>query len=120
MRELLDLSKIEAGDVTPVRSTVRAAALVREAVEGLRLQVEGRGVTLEVDVAPDLPHVLVDRGQIERVVGNLVTNAVRATPSGGRITVSAERREGEVAIAVSDTGAGIPREYLAKIFEPFV
>jgi NtrC-family two-component system sensor histidine kinase KinB len=120
MRELLDLSKIEAGDVTPVRSAVRAAALVREAVEGLRLQVEARGIILEVDAAPDLPHVLVDRSQIERVIGNLVTNAARATASGGRVVVSAERRDSEVAIAVSDTGAGIPREYLAKIFEPFV
>jgi PAS domain S-box-containing protein len=120
MRELLDLSKIESGEVTPVRTPVRAAALVRDAVEGLRWPVEAKGVALHVDVAPDLPLVFVDRAQIERVIGNLVTNAARATPHGGSITVSAAPRAGAVAISIADTGAGIPREYLAKIFEPFV
>src|SRR6185436_7440582 len=82
--------------------------------------VEARGVHLNLDVPPDLPHVAVDRSQIERVIGNLITNALRATPSGGDITVAAARRGSEVAIAVSDNGAGIPRDYLARIFEPFV
>lgn len=120
MRELLDLSKIESGEVTPVRSPVRAALLVRDTVEALRLQVEAKGLALAVDVAPDLPHVLVDRAQIGRVIGNLVTNAARATTDGGSITVSAAPRPGAVAISVTDTGAGIPRDFLAKIFEPFV
>jgi NtrC-family two-component system sensor histidine kinase KinB len=120
MRELLDLSKIESGEVTPVRTSVRTAPLVRDTVEGLRLPVEANGVALNVDVAPDLPHVFVDRAQIERVIGNLVTNAARATPQGGSVTVSAAPRAGAVAISVTDTGVGIPREYLAKIFEPFV
>jgi two-component system, NtrC family, sensor histidine kinase KinB len=120
MRELLDLSRIESGDVTPVRVAVRAAPLVRDAVEALRLQIESHGVRLDVDAAPDLPSVFVDRGQIERIVTNLVTNASRATPAGGRITVSAAARDREVAVSITDTGAGIPREYLSKIFEPFV
>jgi signal transduction histidine kinase len=64
--------------------------------------------------------VFVDRAQIERVIGNLVTNAARATPPSGTITVSAAARTGAVAVSVTDTGVGIPREYLAKIFEPFV
>lgn len=120
MRELLDLSRIESGDVTPVRQAVRTAPLLRDTVESLRLQIESRGVALVVDAAPDLPNIFVDRGQIERVVTNLVTNASRATPSGGTITVSAAARDHEVAVSVADTGSGIPREYLAKIFEPFV
>jgi signal transduction histidine kinase len=64
--------------------------------------------------------VHVDRSQLERVIANLVTNAMRATPTGGTITVAAVRRDDEVAISVTDTGAGIPRDYLARIFEPFV
>jgi NtrC-family two-component system sensor histidine kinase KinB len=120
MRELLDLSKIESGAVTPQLVATRPATLVAQAVEPLRLQVEARGVRLEVDAPPDLPQVDVDRSQIERVIGNLVTNALRATTAGGAITVTAARRGDEVAFAVTDTGAGIPRDYLAGIFEPFV
>ena len=120
MRALLDLSKIESGEAAPVRAVVRTPSLVRDAVEGLRLQVESRGIRLEVDAPPDLPPVSVDRGQIERVIANLITNATRATPAGGSISVSAIRRGDHVAISIADTGAGIPRDYLATIFEPFV
>jgi PAS domain S-box-containing protein len=120
MRELLDLSKIESGAVTPQLVPTRPATLLAEAVDPLRLQVEARGVRLEVDAPPDLPHVNVDRSQLERVIGNLITNAMRATPAGGTITVAAVRRDHEVAISVTDSGTGIPRDYLARIFEPFV
>jgi signal transduction histidine kinase len=121
MSQLLDLSKIESGDVAaPSRTWVRASALARDAAESLRLQVEGRGLRLEVDASPDLPAVLVDRDQIERVIVNLISNATRATPAGGTVAVRAERRAGELAVSVTDTGTGIPRDYLARIFEPFV
>ncbi|HEV3058815.1 MAG TPA: ATP-binding protein [Vicinamibacterales bacterium] len=120
MRELLDLSKIESGDQTPARAAVRASTLVRDAVESLRFQVEARGIRLVVDAAPDLPVVAADRGQIERVIANLISNAMRATAADGTISVTAVSRDGEVAIAVADTGVGIPREFLPRVFEPFV
>jgi NtrC-family two-component system sensor histidine kinase KinB len=120
MRELLDLSKIESGAITPVLASIRPSALIAGAVDPLRLQVESRGVRLDVDAAPDLPAVSVDRSQIERVITNLVTNATRATSAGGTIAVAAVRRGEEMAISVADTGTGIPREYLSRVFEPFV
>jgi PAS domain S-box-containing protein len=120
MRELLDLSKIESGAVTPQLVATRPATLIAQAVEPLRLQAEARGLRLDVDAPPDLPQVAVDRSQVERVIANLVTNAMRATPAGGAIAVAATLRGDEIAIAVTDTGAGIPRDYLAGIFEPFV
>jgi NtrC-family two-component system sensor histidine kinase KinB len=120
MRELLDLSKIESGAVTPQLLATRPSTLIAQAVEPLRLQVEARGISLTVDAPPDLPAVDVDRSQIERVIANLVTNAMRATPAGGAITVAAAPRGDAIAIAVTDTGAGIPRDHLAGIFEPFV
>lgn len=119
-RELLDLSRLETGERLPRPAPHAAGALVREAVEPLRLQVEARGLTLATAVSADLPEVVADRAQIERVLSNLVTNAARATPPGGRVTVSAEARADAVAVSVADTGAGIPRQYLARIFEPFV
>jgi NtrC-family two-component system sensor histidine kinase KinB len=120
MRELLDLSKIESGAVTPQLVPTRPATLLADAVNPLRLQVEARGVRLAVDVPPDLPYVDVDRSQIERVIANLITNAQRASSPGGAITVAAVRRGREVAISVTDGGTGIARDYLARIFEPFV
>jgi PAS domain S-box-containing protein len=120
MRELLDLSKIESGAVTPQLASTRPATLLADAVNPLRLQVEARGVRVTVDAPADLPYVAVDRSQIERVIGNLVTNAMRATPAGGSIAVGAVRRGDEVAVSVTDNGAGIPRDFLPRIFEPFV
>jgi PAS domain S-box-containing protein len=120
MRELLDLSKIESGAVTPVRTAVRASTIIGAAVEAQRLPIEARGVRLDVDAPPDLPLVDVDAGQIERVIANLVGNAARATPTGGAIRITVVRRDGVVAISVADTGSGIPREELPRIFEPFV
>jgi two-component system phosphate regulon sensor histidine kinase PhoR len=84
------------------------------------MQVEAQGLHLVVEATGGLPTILADRDQIERVIVNLVTNATRATPPGGTITIAAVRRDGEVAFSVGDTGAGIPREYLPRIFEPFV
>jgi PAS domain S-box-containing protein len=120
MRHLLDLSKIESGAAPPVVAPVRPGTLIQEAVDSLRPQIEGGGLTLSVNAPADLPSVMADRDQVERVIVNLLTNAKRATPAGGTITVSASPRGDDVVFAVSDTGVGIPREFLAKVFEPFV
>jgi two-component system, NtrC family, sensor histidine kinase KinB len=120
MQELLDLSKIESGDTAPVRAPIQAATLAHDAAESVRVQAEARSVRLNIDAPPDLPQVFADRQQIQRVIVNLLTNAIRATAAGGTITVSGARRNGEVVFSVTDTGTGIPREYLSRIFEPFV
>ncbi len=120
MRELLDLSKIESGHTVPVRTPVPASTLAHEAAESVRVQAEARGVRLNIDAPPGLPQVFADRQQIQRVIINLLTNAIRATAAGGAITVRGAQRDGQVVFSVTDTGAGIPREYLSKVFEPFV
>ena len=121
MRQLLDLSKIESGAAAPARTgSAPLPAWYETPRIRVRLQVEAKGLHLTVDAAPDLPSVFADHDQIERVIVNLVTNASRATPDGGTITVTASRQGHEVAFSVTDTGVGIPREYLARVFEPFV
>jgi len=120
MRQLLDLSKIESGATAPVRAPIRPSVLVHEAVDSLALQAESKGLHVVVDAPPDVPEVAADRDQVERVIVNLVTNATRATPAGGTITVATARRGGDVVFSVADTGSGIPRDYLPRIFEPFI
>jgi PAS domain S-box-containing protein len=119
MRDLLDLSKIEAGESQPQLATVSARELLTAAVKELRPQVEAKGVELNVDAPVELPSVSLDRLQIERVINNLVINALRYTKTG-EIKISAEQRDNHLAFSVSDTGSGIPTEYLPHIFDKFV
>lgn len=119
MRDLLDLSKVEAGENQPQLATVSARDLLTTAVKELRPQVESKGLELSVDAPVDLPWVMADRLQIERVLSNLVINALRHTKQG-EIKISAEQRDSHVAVSVSDTGSGIPTEYLPHVFDKFV
>ncbi len=120
MRDLLDLSKIEAGEAAPHPAPISASDLITTAGESFRTQVESKGIKLRIEMIPDLPFVLADRAQIERVISNLVSNALRHTDPGGEIHISAHRLDDQVAVSVADTGHGIPPEYLPIIFDKFV
>jgi PAS domain S-box-containing protein len=119
MRDLLDLSKIEAGESQPDLQPIKARELIMDETETLRPQVEAKGVSFAVDIPVDLPRIMADRSEIERVVANLVVNAIRYTKQG-EIRINAELRGHYVAVSVSDTGDGIPSEYLPHIFDKFV
>jgi PAS domain S-box-containing protein len=119
MRDLLDLSKIEAGESKPALKPVRTEDLINEASQELRHQVEAKGLAFKIDTPADLPRVFADRLQVERVLANLVVNAIRHTKQG-EIKISALPRGNFVAVSVSDTGTGIPQEYLPHIFDKFV
>ena len=119
MRDLLDLSRIEAGESQPALKTVRTREFIITATEELRLQVESKGLAFRVLVPVGLPDVKIDPSQIERVLANLVINAIRYTKQG-EITIGAATRGAYIAVSVSDTGTGIPQEYLPHIFEKFV
>ena len=118
--DLLDLSKIESGRMKPVLARIDAGALVKAALEPSRPRIEASGIDLHVAIDPDLPQVMADPSQIERVLANLVSNAVSATPRGGRIIIAAHRTDDRVDVSVSDTGRGIPREYLPRLFGKFM
>lgn len=120
MRDLLDLSRLEAGEAAPRVVPVSGTDLIMPSVDAARDQAEARGLTLMVDVPADLPSTRADRSLIGRVLANLLENAIRNTPGGGEISVSAERRPGALAVSVADTGRGISHEYLPRIFGRFV
>ena len=119
MRDLLDLSRIEAGESKPALQTVRVREFILNASEDLRPQVESKGLSFNTVIPVGLPDVMIDPSQIDRVLANLVVNAIRYTKQG-EIRISAELRASYIAISVSDTGAGIPPEYLPHIFDKFV
>jgi two-component system phosphate regulon sensor histidine kinase PhoR len=119
VEELLELSRIESGDVPLTRRPVDLAAALARAVERLRVRAERQGLRLTLQVAPGLPPITGDAERLERVAVNLIQNALNFTPAGGSINVSACREDGAVTVRVRDTGVGIAPEDLPRIFERF-
>jgi PAS domain S-box-containing protein len=120
VKDLLDLSRIESGKESPQIAPVSPGDLLEAALKPLRQQADAKHLTLQIGAAAELPEVMADRSQVERVISNLVINAIRATEPGGEIDVNAAGRHGYVTISVRDTGRGIPHDYLGQVFEPFV
>ena len=119
LANLLDISRMESGRLQMDFQDVSPATLVTEAVAPFRRAAQDGGVEMETKLPGDLPTVCADAGQIGHVFANLLSNALRYTTPGGRITVSAEADERMVHFSVSDTGSGIPHQFLQRIFEHF-
>jgi signal transduction histidine kinase len=119
INDILDLSKIEAGRMELELTQFDVAMAVDNAVTLVRDRAARHELTLAVEVDPDLPLVVGDERKIKQVLLNLLSNSVKFTPAGGRIGVRAGRTNGEVEIAVSDTGVGIAAEDQTVIFEEF-
>jgi signal transduction histidine kinase len=115
--ELFELAKLEAKDVAVQAEAFPVAELIQDVVQKFELDAERRRLDIRAEVGADLPFVLADIGLAERVLQNLIDNALRHTPAGGRVTVTTEAREREVLITVADTGSGIPKDHLPHIFE---
>jgi two-component system sensor histidine kinase KdpD len=118
--DLLDLSKLEAGRVVLRRSSVAVESLLEQATSAFRVRAEEQGLALSAESAPDLPPVSADPKQIARVFANLLANAIRFTPPGGRILVAADSIGEFVQFSVADNGAGIALEDQLRLFDRFV
>ena len=119
LNNLLDISRIESGRVLMEFRTVSPHSMVLEALEPFQRGAQDQGVTLNVDLPGDLPEVWADTVRMNHVLANLLSNALRYTPAGGRVTVLARADEEWVHFSVSDTGRGIPSKYFPRIFEQF-
>jgi signal transduction histidine kinase len=116
---LFELAKLEARDRPVHREPFRLDELIQDVVQKFRLRAEEKGVSIHTDAGHELPFVHADIALIERVIENLLDNALRYTPEDGSVSVLLHRREDAVSVCVSDTGAGIPRDELPGIFDGF-
>jgi signal transduction histidine kinase len=119
IEDLLVLNKIEATGLQSSTEDVEVDSLVAGVADLLRPVADAAGVTLVVDAVDPALTVRVDRGQLERSLINLGSNAVKFTPSGGRATIAAHQVDDQVRITVADTGIGIPEKDLPDLFARF-
>ena len=117
--DLLTLSKFDYGaeELKPARTDLKP--LIERVAEAMRLEAEKHSHTMTVEFMEDPPEILCDAGRIEQVITNILSNAIKYTPDGGRIETLVRREEGFVCIRISDNGVGIPADALQRLGERF-
>lgn len=119
IEDILDVSRIIAGKVRINDATVNIASVVRAAIDTTRPAADAKRIELTAEIDPEIGVIAGDEDRLQQVVWNLLTNAVKFTPSGGRVSVRAARVGTQVEITVADSGAGIAAEFLPHVFERF-
>jgi two-component system phosphate regulon sensor histidine kinase PhoR len=117
--ELTELSMMENRETTLDKHPLKISSLVKQVVQRLQAQSAKKSLTLSIDIEPAAPDLVIDQYRIEQVLLNLIYNAIKFTNPGGVITISVKTRDNEIMVSVSDTGIGIPREELPRVFERF-
>jgi signal transduction histidine kinase len=119
INDILDLATIEAGYMTLERQQIDIHAMMSSIVTLARERARNQNLTLSFDCPDDIGMLMGDERRLKQALFNLISNALKFTPGGGNITLSAHREGNEVALSVADTGVGVPREDQARIFEKF-
>ena len=120
VEDLRLLAETEAEDFRLDRRPHSLAGVISESVEAFRPRAEAKGISVALEIEAGLPTVNIDRTRIEQVVGNLLENAIRHTPSAGIVTVSARvEADARVTVTIADSGEGVPPEALPFVFERF-
>jgi two-component system cell cycle sensor histidine kinase PleC len=118
INDILDMSKIEAGQFSMDREQIDLCPLIKETVRVVSLQAAAKAIMVETRIA-DTMSLVADRRAIKQIVINLLSNAVKFTGQGGRITVRARNASGAMILTIEDNGCGIPKEALGKLGRPF-
>jgi signal transduction histidine kinase len=119
IQDLLSVTTIEAGRLSVAPRKVSVGELITESAEQLTPIAREKSITLSVNAAADLPFVKADPARVLQVFSNLVGNAIKFTPAGGAITISAIRGDGRIVCSVADTGPGIPPAQIPRLFGKF-
>lgn len=117
--DLFELSKLDSASIKPTLEVFSLAELLQDVTQEFELQAEDKGLDIEVEAQDGASMVHADIGLMQRVLENLLRNAVRYTPRGGTISISLDKKPGRVAVAVADTGCGIAEHELDRIFDRF-
>ncbi|MFC1671880.1 ATP-binding protein [Planctomycetota bacterium] len=118
--DLLDISRLESGSIQLSLEPVSVVRTVRQAAATLRPSMEEAGISFTIDLPTDLPAAYGDSDRILQIFLNLITNAIKYTPSGGEITISGRELPRKLELSVSDTGEGIPEDRLKEVFDRFL
>lgn len=116
---LLDINRLEAGQTIGSLTFTALAPLVKEVLEAIEPMIEAREISLSIDIPDDLPEILVDVDMMRRVLINLLENAMKFTPSRGKVFLYARAQDGFIQVGVKDSGPGISEADQERIFEKF-
>ncbi|CAG7654067.1 cell wall metabolism sensor histidine kinase WalK [Paenibacillus allorhizosphaerae] len=118
--DLLQLSRLDSKQATINKESTDVVEMLEEVADRFSFQLEQRTIAIDIDVAPGVKQIMLDRDRIDQVLDNLVSNAIKYTPEGGHIRILAGRPDPQLLeICVQDNGIGIPRKDLNRIFERF-
>lgn len=119
VEDILDVSRMIMGKLRLNVGPVDVASVINAAIDSVQLAADTKGIKLEVTLDPSARHTVGDASRLQQVVWNLVSNAIKFTPSGGRVAIRLERAENSVQIHVTDTGCGINPDFLPFVFDRF-
>ncbi len=117
--ELLDLARIESGLITVEKERVNPAEILQDQAAFHEAAAREKQISLELEPLPQLPSLLVNRRNMEEVLSNLITNAIKYTPEGGKVVISASTENDYLKMSVRDSGIGISPEEQERVFSPF-
>jgi len=119
IKDLLDLSKIEAGMMVQYKEPLPLQEVIQRVIDLMKAEAEAKKIDLQFSFPSEIPFIQADRNSMEGIFTNLISNAIKYTPEGGKVWVTLGEEGGFVKAAVSDTGIGIKKEDLSRIFDKF-
>jgi len=119
IKDLLDLSKIEAGKMVQYKEPLSLQEVIQRVVELMKAEAETKKIDLQFSTPSEIPLIQADRNSMEGIFTNLISNAIKYTPEGGKVWITLGEEGGFVKASVSDTGIGIKKEDLPRIFDKF-
>ncbi|MEO1518049.1 MAG: HAMP domain-containing sensor histidine kinase [Bacteroidota bacterium] len=117
--QLFEYSKLEARQIEPSKEPFFLSELVQDVFQKYQILAKEKQIDLHLDMEPKLPMVFADLGLVERVIQNLVDNALKFTPEGGRVTLELQAHDKEIEVRIADTGPGIAEDQQSAIFERY-